>query len=240
MPLLLVDDDKEIRSLLVDLLSLEGFETDEAENGKEALLKLAKQKYCLILLDVMMPVMDGIETLKEVRRHYDTPILMLTARGDDLDRVQGLELGADDYLAKPFNDRELIARIRAILRRTEQKSQSAQGNNAHNLISFEDFVLNKVSKQAYYKGESLGLTITEFGCLELIISQVNNVVTRDELSIKVLGKALSTFDRAVDVHMSNLRKKLPDRGNGHLWFKALRGRGYIMISTDYLDANLHG
>ncbi|MGQ0286534.1 response regulator [Pasteurellaceae bacterium 22721_9_1] len=239
MSLLLVDDDKEIRSLLVDLLSLEGFETDEAENGKEALFKLAKQKYSLILLDVMMPVMDGIATLKEVRRHYDTPILMLTARGDDLDRVQGLELGADDYLAKPFNDRELIARIRAILRRTEQSSPSSKGNNDHNLLQFEDFVLNKVSKQAYYKGESLGLTITEFGCLELIISQVNNVVTRDELSIKVLGKPLSPYDRSVDVHMSNLRKKLPERGNEHLWFKTLRGRGYIMISTDYLDSSLH-
>ena len=232
MQLLLVDDDSDIRSLLVDLLSLEGYEIDQAENGKKALEKLAKHEYSLILLDVMMPVMDGIETLKQIRQYYDTPVLMLTARGDDDDRVQGLELGADDYLAKPFNDRELIARIKAILRRSETniKTDAVQGNDS--IVNFEGLILNRMTKEANYKGESLNLTITEFGCLELIIAHINTVVTRDALSVKVLGKRLSPFDRAVDVHMSNLRKKLPERQTGSVWFKTLRGKGYMMISSE--------
>ncbi|WP_386689331.1 response regulator [Lonepinella sp. MS14437] len=229
MPLLLVDDDQDIRSLLADLLSLEGFHVDEAENGKVALEKLAENSYRLILLDIMMPVMDGIETLKEIHRLYNTPVLMLTARGDDSDRIQGLELGADDYLAKPFNDRELIARIRAILRRTDTNVAL----NTQNIINFEGLILNTATKQASYKGKSLELTATEFGCLELIVSQVNLAVSRDDLSLKVLGKPLSPYDRSIDVHMSNLRKKLPPRENNDLWFRTLRGRGYVMLSDEY-------
>ncbi len=229
MSLLLVDDDQYIRSLLVDLLSLEGFRVDEAENGKVALEKLAENNYRLILLDIMMPVMDGITTLKEIRKHYNTPVLMLTARGDNLDRIQGLELGADDYLAKPFNDLELIARIKAILRRTN----ASVARSSQNIINFEGLILNTATKQASYKGNSLGLTVTEFGCLELIISRVNLAVSKDDLSLKVLGKTLSPFDRSIDMHMSNLRKKLPPRENNDLWFKTLRGRGYVMISDEY-------
>lgn len=232
MKLLLVDDDFDIRSLLVDLLSLEGFDIDEAENGQKALEKLAKYNYNLILLDIMMPVMDGIETLKQIRQHYNIPVIMLTAKGDDDARVEGLELGADDYLAKPFNDRELIARIKAILRRSENQIKNDVIHSNENIINFEGLVLNRVSKEASYNGEALCLTITEFGCLELIIDQVNTVVSRDALSIKVLGKKLSAFDRAVDVHMSNLRKKLPLRPNSEPWFKTLRGQGYMMISTE--------
>ncbi|WP_439258179.1 response regulator [Lonepinella sp. BR2271] len=229
MSLLLVDDDQDIRSLLVDLLSLEGFQVDEAENGKVALEKLAENTYRLILLDVMMPVMDGITALKEIRQRYNTPVLMLTARGDDLDRIQGLELGADDYLAKPFNDRELIARIKAILRRTDAKATLG----SQHIINFEGLVLNTATKQANYQGHSLDLTTTEFGCLELIIARVNQAVSKDDLSMKVLGKTLSPFDRSIDMHMSNLRKKLPPRENGDVWFKTLRGRGYAMLSNEY-------
>lgn len=230
MQLLLVDDDFDLRSLLVDLLSLEGFDIDEAENGQQALEKLAKHEYSLILLDIMMPIMDGIETLKQIRPHYQTPVLMLTARGDDEDRVRGLELGADDYLAKPFNDRELVARIKAILRRSEGVLKNE--DDEEYLVDFEGILLNKVTQEATYNGVPLALTTTEFGCLDLIISQVNTIVSRDALSIKVLGKKLSPFDRAVDVHMSNLRKKLPERINGQPWFKTLRGRGYMAISSD--------
>lgn len=235
MHLLLVDDDHEIRSMLVDLLSLEEFEVDEAENGKIALEKLAKQAYSLVLLDVMMPVLDGIETLKEIRKHYDVPVLMLTARGDDMDRINGLEAGADDYLAKPFNDRELVARIRAILRRTNSNPNPKNEVETANIIDFDGLILNKSTKQASYQGNSLGLTVTEFGCLELIVNCANTVVTREAISVKVLGKPLSPYDRSVDVHMSNLRKKLPERENVDFWFKTLRSRGYVMISAEFID-----
>ncbi|WP_439287329.1 response regulator [Lonepinella sp. BR2357] len=231
MPLLLVDDDQDIRSLLVDLLSLDGFKVDEAENGLVALGKLADNQYQLILLDVMMPVMNGIETLKEIRKCYNTPVLMLTARGDDLDRIQGLELGADDYLAKPFNDRELLARIKAILRRTD----SSFTVGTRHIVNFEGFVLNTATKQASYNGQDLDLTTTEFGCLELIIANLNQTVSKDDLSMKVLGRTLSPFDRSIDMHMSNLRKKLPPRENGDLWFRTLRGRGYAMFSDEFCD-----
>lgn len=232
--LLLVDDDLELVALLAELLSLEGFTIETAGNGKQALNKL-DMSYDLILLDVMMPVMDGIETLKKIREKFTTPVLMLTARGTESDRVIGLELGADDYLAKPFNDRELIARIKAILRRTTVLKPQLKDNNQmaestdNKTLSFEGILLNLSRQQALYQEQSLDLTVSEFSLLEILVRNPGVVISRELLSIEALGKRISTFDRAIDVHMSNLRKKLPPRESGLPWFRTLRGRGYLLV-----------
>lgn len=232
--LLLVDDDLELVALLAELLSLEGFTIETAGNGKQALNKL-DMSYDLILLDVMMPVMDGIETLKKIREKFTTPVLMLTARGTESDRVIGLELGADDYLAKPFNDRELIARIKAILRRTNLLKTQLKDNNQmaestdNKTLSFEGILLNLSRQQALYQEQSLDLTVSEFSLLEILVRNPGVVISRELLSIEALGKRISTFDRAIDVHMSNLRKKLPPRESGLPWFRTLRGRGYLLV-----------
>lgn len=232
--LLLVDDDLELVELLAELLSLEGFTIETASNGQQALSKL-DVSYDLILLDVMMPVMDGIETLKQIRAKLSTPVLMLTARGSDADRVIGLELGADDYLAKPFNDRELVARIRAILRRTSNNKSQLKDNSQitksaeNKSLSFETLTLHLGRQQAMYEGKSLDLTVSEFSLLEILVRNPGVVISRELLSIEALGKRILPFDRAIDVHMSNLRKKLPPRDNDLPWFKTLRGRGYLLV-----------
>lgn len=233
--ILLVDDDIDLTELLSEVLTMEGFESYITYNGQEALDVLAKEHFDMVLLDVMMPVLNGIETLKRIRAKYDIPVLMLSARDDEIDRVLGLELGADDYLPKPFNDRELIARIKAILRRSvisaskvletsnEQEEQST-------IIVFDSIELHPKQQQATYKGNSLELTGTEYALLESLVTHAGQIVPREKLSSEILGKELTPYDRAIDMHMSNLRKKLPERTNDLPWFKTLRGRGYLLVS----------
>lgn len=237
--ILLVDDDLELTELLAELLSMEGFETHIVHNGKEALDALAQESnhYDIVLLDVMMPVLNGIETLKQIRQKYEIPVLMLSARDDKIDRVLGLELGADDYLPKPFNDRELVARIKAILRRSgkhyEQthsvKNEESRKEDHHREV-FSDLELSKGQQQAFFNGRSLELTGTEYALLALLVRNAGQIVTRETLCSEVLGKHLTPYDRAIDMHMSNLRKKLPDRGENLPWFKTLRGRGYLLMT----------
>ena len=229
--ILLVDDDIELTDLLAEVLRLTGFEVEIANNGQEALDKL-NSSHQLVLLDVMMPVLNGIETLKKIRQTSNVPVMMLTARGEEIDRVLGLELGADDYLPKPFNDRELVARIKAILRRVSA-SESSQNSTAlpseENTLEFAGLVLHSGLQQATYKGQDLGLTGSEFALLHKLVLRPGQIVSREELSMNVLGKHLSPFDRSIDMHMSNLRKKLPERDNGLPWLKTLRGRGYLLV-----------
>jgi len=229
--ILLVDDDIELTDLLAEVLRLTGFEVEVANNGQEALDKL-NSSHQLVLLDVMMPVLNGIETLKKIRQTSNVPVMMLTARGEEIDRVLGLELGADDYLPKPFNDRELVARIKAILRRVSP-SESSQNSTAlpseENTLEFCGLVLHSGLQQASYKGQELGLTGSEFALLHKLVLRPGQIVSREELSMNVLGKHLSPFDRSIDMHMSNLRKKLPERDNGLPWLKTLRGRGYLLV-----------
>lgn len=232
--ILLVDDDIELTELLAEVLSMEGFSIDIARNGEEALTKL-DMSYDLILLDVMMPVLNGIETLKRIRQKYTTPILMLTARGDDIDRVLGLELGADDYLPKPFNDRELVARIKAILRRSVIKitpMPEVEINTVEDRkqLEFSGIVLYPGRQQATYYDKDLDLTGTEFALLQILMRNPGQILSRELLSMEILGKRLTPFDRAIDMHMSNLRKKLPARDDNQPWFKTLRGRGYLLVS----------
>ncbi len=240
--ILLVDDDEGLVELLAQVMELEGFTIDIANNGQEALEKL-DSSHDLILLDVMMPVLNGIETLKRIRQKFETPVLMLTARGDEIDRVIGLELGADDYLPKPFNDRELVARMKAILRRSHNKTdaetvEQSVPSDEHKPLEFQGITLYPGRQQAVYHGKDLDLTGTEFLLLQMLIRNPGQILSRDLLSMEVLGKRLSPFDRAIDMHMSNLRKKLPVRDDSSPWFKTLRGRGYLLMvanGTDYGD-----
>ena len=231
--ILLVDDDIELTDLLAEVLRLTGFEVEVANNGQEALDKL-NASHQLVLLDIMMPVLNGIETLKKIRQTSNVPVMMLTARGEEIDRVLGLELGADDYLPKPFNDRELVARIKAILRRaTPVEKENTQNSTAlpseENTLEFYGLVLYSGLQQASYKGQDLGLTGSEFALLHKLVLRPGQIVSREELSMNVLGKHLSPFDRSIDMHMSNLRKKLPERDNGLPWLKTLRSRGYLLV-----------
>lgn len=237
--ILLVDDDVELTNLLAELLSLEGFDIHVVHNGQEALTELELQTYDIILLDIMIPVLNGIETLKQLRQKLTTPVLMLSARDDDIDRVLGLELGADDYLPKPFNDRELVARIKAILRRTAgnsplatdvitPSSQTAEENSKQ--LSFGGVELHPGRQQAIFEGKDLELTGTEFALLQMLMRNPGQILSRELLSLEILGKRLTPYDRAIDMHISNLRKKLPERNDNLPWFKTLRGRGYLLVT----------
>lgn len=233
--LLLVDDDIELSELLISLLNWEGFEVEAAYNGQEALDKMGKESYDLVLLDIMMPVLNGIETLKCIRQKYLTPVIMLTARGNEIDRVIGLELGADDYLPKPFNDRELVARIKAILRRSVMATPTPVENTHpvdEKVLEFGGISLHLGRQQAYFNNKDIELTGTEFALLQILITHPGEILSREYLSEKVLSKTLTPFDRSIDMHMSNLRKKLPLRDDNLAWFKTLRGKGYLLVSDE--------
>ncbi|MBD5771498.1 response regulator [Marinomonas colpomeniae] len=225
--ILIIDDDVELSDLLKEVLSFENCTVSTAYDGLEG-LDIMDDSVDLVLLDVMMPKLNGFETLKQLREKWDAPVLMLTAKGDEIDRVLGLELGADDYLPKPFSERELLARIRAILRRTQIPK-----NNQHNdFVMYRDIKLYPGRLESFCNGELLDLTSTEFALLHYFLLNPGEVLTKEVLSLDVLGKRLAAFDRAVDMHVSNLRKKLPDWPNGKPRIKTLRGRGYLLVEGD--------
>lgn len=234
--ILLIDDDIEFTELLTELLSLEGFNMTVVHNGQEGLDELSTNQYDLVLLDVMMPVLNGIETLKQLRQKHSIPVLMLSARDDEIDRVLGLELGADDYLPKPFNDRELVARMKAILRRTLPQQVEYTESLSHSVstsskyLEFASVQLHSGKQEVSYKGNILDLTGTEFALLHLLMKNPGEILSRELLSVEVLGKQLTPYDRAIDMHISNLRKKLPEREDGLPWFKTLRGKGYLLVT----------
>lgn len=229
--ILLIDDDTELTGLLKEVLSFEGFDVSEANNGEEG-LALLDDKIDLILLDVMMPKLNGMETLKRLRESWETPVLMLTAKGEEIDRVIGLELGADDYLPKPFSDRELLARIRAILRRTQSNNTSTKGAKHSDCIEYQDIQIYPGKQEAYCQEQQIDLTTTEFALLSHFVQNPGQTLTKEALSLDVLGKRLAAFDRAIDMHVSNLRKKLPERDDGKARIKTLRGRGYLLVEED--------
>ncbi len=228
--ILLIDDDTELTSLLKDILSFEGFTVTEANDGYAG-LEAINNDIDLILLDVMMPKLNGMETLKKLRESWETPVLMLTAKGEEIDRVIGLELGADDYLPKPFSDRELLARIRAILRRT-QSNGSTEKATSSDCIRYQDLAVYPGKQEAYCNEQLLDLTTTEFALLSHLIQNPGQVITKESLSLDVLGKRLAAFDRAIDMHISNLRKKVPERPDGKARIKTLRGRGYLLVEEN--------
>ncbi len=232
--ILLVDDDIALTELLMNLLSSEGFHTHIVHNGQNALTKLQEQKYDLILLDINMPILNGLETLKQIRQTFQTPVLMVSTRNQDIDRILAFELGADDYLAKPFNERELIVRIKAILRRTSPIPTSEDKNQetSYKKTLFCGVELNINTQQATYNNQDLHLTSTEFLLFHLLVDKPNTLFSRDLLSLKVLDKELSPYDRAIDMHISNLRRKLPKRKDNLAWFKTVRGKGYLLVAEN--------
>lgn len=221
--ILLIDDDVELTELLSEVFSYENITVSVAHDGESGLDMLSPQ-VDLILLDVMMPKLNGIDTLRRLRQHSDIPVLMLTAKGEEIDRVIGLELGADDYLAKPFSERELLARIRAILRRAHTSQSSPQAD----ALEYFDIKLFPGKLEAYCDSQLMDLTSTEFALLQHFLLHPGQILTKETLSLDVLGKRLTPFDRAIDMHVSNLRKKLPDWRSGKPRIKTLRGRGYLL------------
>ncbi|MCG9729499.1 response regulator [Shewanella sp. Isolate13] len=223
--ILLVDDDLGLSELLAQLLELEGFELTLAHDGQAGLDLALAQQFDLILLDVMLPKLNGFEVLRALRSKKQTPVLMLTARGDEIDRVVGLEIGADDYLPKPFNDRELVARIRAIIRRTHiQPSETPQST-----YQYGDIQLDPARQEVHCQDQLIILTGTEFSLLCELVKNAGELASKEVLSEKVLGKKLMPFDRSLDMHLSNLRKKMPERDDGRPRVKTIRGKGYIWL-----------
>lgn len=221
--LLIVDDGRELCSLLATLLQLEGYRVRCAYHGREALSLVEESPPELILLDVMLPGISGFEVLRRLRPGYDGPVLMLTGRGDPIDKVQGLDAGADDYLAKPFDDGELLARIRALLRRRSAARASQQLGD----LSLDDGAL-----EARIDGELVDLTAVEYRLLAVLAQNGGRVVSRPQLSQQALGRSLSPLDRSLDVHVSHLRQKLPPRADGRERIKTIRGRGYQWVVDD--------
>jgi two-component system, OmpR family, response regulator CpxR len=219
--LLLVDDDAELCSLLGEFLRREGYTIQCENQGRSGLDQALNGGFDLVVLDVMLPEMDGFEILKRVRAQSHVPVLMLTARGEDVDRIVGLELGADDYLPKPFNPRELAARIRAILRRSD-----AQPPNSR--IEVNGIALDPGSREVLREGERVELTTLEFSILEMLMRSAGRVVSRDALMEGLYNRKATPYDRSVDMHVSHLRRKLE---NERALIKTVRGVGYQFCRT---------
>ena len=218
---LIIDDDTELCSLLGEYLQLQGFSVAAIHNGSEAIEHLKQTHYDVLVLDVMLPGTMGLDVLRGLREFDSTPVLMLTARGEDTDRIVGLELGADDYLPKPFNPRELAARLRAILRRVTDKPAEPSPTE----VTVGGTRVNSASRNASHAGHNLNLTSAEFNLLQLLLQRAGQVVDKDTLSQEALGRPLSAYDRSIDVHVSKIRRKLAQAGGEDL-ILSIRGRGY--------------
>jgi two-component system response regulator CpxR len=223
--ILLIDDDEELTELLKEYLTPQGYELDVAHDGEAGLsLATSNKHYDLILLDVMLPKLDGFEVLKKLRTSHLTPVLMLTAKGDDYDKIFGLEMGADDYLAKPFNHRELSARIKALVRRMASLSSGREQQN----LRLGNVELLPSAQQVFCADHLLELTATEYSILHLLMINQGSLVSQQDISEKVLGKKLAAFDRSIDMHVSNLRKKLASFSPEEK-IKTHRGAGYLYL-----------
>ncbi len=223
---LLVDDDIELSELLVEYLRRDGFDAESVGDGLAGVARTLEARFDIVVLDVMMPGIDGVEALRRIRAASHVPVLMLTARGDDVDRIVGLELGADDYVAKPCTPRELAARLRAILRRTGEP-RNAHGADAS--IVAGPLTMWPTQRRAALGGATLALTSTEFNVLASLARRAGRVVDKGELSQEALGRPLARFDRSLDVHVSSLRQKLGARSDGSTWIETVRGRGYQFV-----------
>ncbi|MBI3570221.1 MAG: response regulator transcription factor [Gammaproteobacteria bacterium] len=229
--ILLADDDVELSEMLADYLGGEGFTVDAAHDGEAALRMALANRYDLLVLDVMMPKLNGFDVLRELRARSLLPVLMLTARGEDVDSIVGLELGADDYLAKPCSPRVLVARIRAILRRAETQKESGAGNAYPGHISLDDVTLHTGSRTVTCGGRPVVMTGTEFSVLEALMREAGNVISKNKLSERALGRKLGRYDRSLDMHVSSLRKKLGPLADGEERIKTVRGVGYQYSRT---------
>jgi DNA-binding response OmpR family regulator len=220
--ILLIDDDVELCEMLTEYLGRYDVRVSAVHRGDTGLQAARSRPWQMILLDVMLPGLDGFEVLKQIRTFSTGNVLLLTARGEDVDRIVGLEMGADDYLAKPFNARELLARIRAVRRRSEPRTASAEPT----ALVVEDLVLDSASRTVQQNGVLVDLTDVEFSLLEMLMLSPGKVIEREPLAERVLGRKFSPFDRSLDMHISRLRKKL---GGGDERIKTVRGTGYQLV-----------
>ena len=213
----IISDDPEILKLLDQYLTKNSFYVDSFTDG-ESFLKEGESKYSLIILDIGLPGIDGLEVCKRVRQNSNIPIIMLTAASDDLDRILGLELGSDDYMGKPFNPRELLARIKALLRRSEIKEKDVDNN----------IVMNYAARSAFIDGKELELTGTEFDLLCVFHKQIGKVLSRDEIGELLHGRRVDPLDRSIDTIVSRLRHKLSSHFDGEI-IQSVRGKGYVLL-----------
>jgi len=225
VPVLLIDDDTELSKLLEEYLQSEQFELESAHDGPAGLEKALGNHYAAVILDVMLPGMSGLDVLKQLRQKTSVPVLMLTARGSELDRILGLELGADDYIPKPFNPRELVARLRAILRRTSGAGASA----ASQPVLLAGVELHPESRSVTCNGKPVNLTGAEFDLLYTFLRSPGKIISREDLTQAALGRPMSPMDRSIDVHVSNLRRKLGSYDGDQERIKAIRGSGYVYL-----------
>ncbi len=227
--ILIIDDDEKLNALLIDYLAKYEFQVISATHPEEGLKKLKSLSPNLVILDVMLPGMNGFEVIKIIRRTQAVPVIMLTARGEFADRVVGLELGADDYLAKPFEPRELAARIQSILRRTEQSVISAKRRFGPLVIDFQ-------KRLACLRDQPLDLTTTEFAALSLLVENPGAVLNRDQIMDALRGVECDAFNRSIDITMSRLRQKLKDNPKNPDFIKTVWGTGYVFIAEETEDA----
>ena len=227
MKILLVDDDQELCELLARYLQREGIEVDQVHTGSEGLQQGLAQSYDAMVLDVMMPGMNGLEVLTELRKTSQLPVVMLTAKGDEMDRIVGLEIGADDYLSKPCNPRELIARLRAVLRRTKADVLV----DTRDVIHIDELEIDHGQHHVLKNDKALELTVTEYNILNTLVSHLGKVVEKNQLAEEAMSRSLTLFDRSLDMHLSNLRKKLGSHENGQARIKTIRGVGYMYVTA---------
>ena len=229
---LLIDDDVELCSMLTDYLGRYGFRVTAVHRGDAGLQAALERTFALVLLDVMLPGIDGFEVLRRIRTTSSVTVLLLTARGEDVDRIVGLEIGADDYLSKPFNPRELLARMRAILRRTAV----APTKQDQTILRVEGLELNRSARTVLQNGKKIELTDVEFALLEALMRAPGQVVSREDISEQVLGRKFHPFDRSLDMHVSRLRRKLSRKDATDELVKTIRGTGYQLA----VNSNLPG
>jgi len=221
--ILIIDDDRELGEMLAEFLSPDHLDVRACLTGEDGLEALRNETYDLLILDIMLPGMNGLDVLKALRERSDIPVIMLTARGDDVDRILGLEFGADDYLAKPFNPRELLARIKAILRRT--RSDERRGGS----VAVGKLEFDVRSRRVEAGGQSIRLTGTEFELLRCLAESPGEVVSKEQLAREVLGRRHMPYDRSIDTHISNVRRKLSDAGVDNPSIQSQRGIGYLLL-----------
>ena len=228
---LLVDDDEKLCKLLREYLEDYGFQVLTLGDGSAVIKTIRAKPPDIVILDIMLPGKDGLDVLKEIRKEFSMPVIMLTAKGEDADRIVGLELGADDYLPKPFNPRELLARMKAVLRRLPERGQeeAVQGENI--LIEAGGLVLNKAKHTLLVEEKEVELSSTEYKLLEVLMERPNTVLSRDELMNLARGRDFMAFDRSIDVHISKLRAKLKDYPRFQNVIKTVWGTGYMFVDT---------
>jgi DNA-binding response OmpR family regulator len=224
--ILVIDDDIELCELVAEYVEPDGYAIEAVHEGHEGVQRALSGDHALVVLDYMLPGLNGFEVLRQIRSQSRVPIVMLTARGDDVNRIIGLQIGADDYLAKPFNPLELVARINAVLRRAQPQAESTKSE----VLTVGDLQMDNRTRTVRRGEQPIELTLVEYSLLERLLSTPGRILTREELVKEVLHRDLSPFDRSIDTHVSNLRKKLGHEVNGLERIKTVRGVGYIYAS----------